>query len=70
MLQLIDSAALKGLLRFLVYHLGQYYSKEHHFSGASGSLSMTYLPFATLIIGTPGILRIRLFRSLSFVATM
>lgn len=26
-----------------------------YFSGASGSLSMTYFPLATLIIGTPGI---------------
>lgn len=29
---------------------------EAHFSGASGSLSMTYFPRATLIIGAPGIL--------------
>ena len=35
-----------------------------------GSLSITYFPRATLIIGTPGTLRIRRLRSLSFVATM
>lgn len=37
-----------------------------HFSGASGSRSITYFPRATLIMGTPGTLRIRLFRSRSF----
>lgn len=40
-----------------------------YFSGASGNLSITYLPFATLIIGTPGIFLNLLLRSLSFVAT-
>ena len=42
----------------------------HHFSGASGNLSMTYLPRATLMMGTPGIFLIRLFKSRSFVATI
>jgi hypothetical protein len=32
------------------------YTNHHHFSGASGSLSMTYFPRATLMIGAPGIL--------------
>ncbi len=41
-----------------------------YFSGASGNLSMTYFPLATLMIGTPGIFRIRLFKSRSFVATI
>ena len=41
-----------------------------YFSGASGNLSITYFPLATLIIGTPGTLRILLFKSLSFVATI
>lgn len=40
-----------------------------YFSGASGRRSITYLPFATLMIGTPGTFLILLFRSLSFVAT-
>lgn len=30
--------------------------KANHFSGASGSRSITYFPRATLIIGAPGIL--------------
>lgn len=38
--------------------------------GASGSLSTTYLPLPTLIMGTPGIFRSLLLRSRSFVATM
>lgn len=42
---------------------------NHLLSATSGSLSITYLPFATLTIGTPGIFLILLFRSLSFVAT-
>ena len=37
---------------------------------ASGILSIAYLCCATYIIGTPGIFRIRFFKSLSFVATM
>lgn len=41
-----------------------------YLGGASGSRSMTYFPLATLMIGTPGIFRIRLFRSRSLVATM
>lgn len=40
-----------------------------YFSGASGSLSITYLPLATLMIGTPGTFLTLLFKSLSFVAT-
>jgi hypothetical protein len=32
------------------------YGTNHHFSGASGSRSMTYFPRATLMIGAPGIL--------------
>lgn len=38
--------------------------------GASGSLSMTYFPLATLISGTPGIFRNLCFSALSFVPTM
>jgi hypothetical protein len=41
----------------------------HLLSGTSGNRSMTYLPFATLTMGTPGIFLILLFKSLSFVAT-
>ena len=41
-----------------------------HLSGASGNLSITYFPLATLMIGTPGIFLILLFKSRSFVATM
>lgn len=33
--------------------------KSYHFSGASGSRSMTYFPRATLIIGAPGILLLK-----------
>lgn len=40
-----------------------------YFSGASGNLSTTYFPLATLMIGTPGTFLTLLFRSLSFVAT-
>jgi len=40
-----------------------------HFSIAVGSLSITYLPRATLTIGTPGTFLTLLFKSLSFVAT-
>jgi hypothetical protein len=35
-------------------------------AGAPGSLSMTYLPFETDMIGTPGTFRILLLRSRSF----
>ena len=44
-------------------------SSPVYFSGASGRRSITYLPFATLMIGTPGTFLILLFKSLSFVAT-
>lgn len=37
-------------------------------AGAPGSLSMTYLPLATDMMGTPGTLRILLLRSRSFAA--
>lgn len=43
---------------------------DPYFSGASGSLSMTYFPLATLIIGTPGIFLTLRLRSRSFVATI
>lgn len=41
-----------------------------HHCGAPGSLSITYFPLATFMIGTPGTLRSRRCRSLSSVPTM
>jgi hypothetical protein len=37
--------------------------------GAPGNLSMTYLPLATDMMGTPGTLRMRLFRSRSLAGS-
>ena len=47
-----------------------YFARPTHLlSGASGNLSIVYLPFATLTIGTPGIFLNLLFKSTSLVPT-